>query len=181
MTWMQRLPLFLLVAVVAMAAVGDKPKPERPESSGDGKVARKTRVRLGGITIGAGYARVSGYPYYSPYLWRSSLWYPWDPFWWPYHPWYGAAFHPGYWNGFRYGPNLGEVRLQTESKTAEVFLDGAYAGQAKDRKSMWLEPGAYDLEVRDDSGRSYQKRIYVLSGKTLKLEADLEKTGEAKP
>jgi hypothetical protein len=34
---------------------------------------------------------------------------------------------------------------------------------------MWLEPGAYTLELRSSNG-SFQKRIYVLCGKTLSIK-----------
>jgi hypothetical protein len=46
---------------------------------------------------------------------------------------------------------------------------------------MWLDSGAYNLEVKSD-GRSFAKRIYVLTGKTLKIDAELaSQPAEAKP
>jgi hypothetical protein len=73
--------------------------------------------------------------------------------------------------GFSRGEGLGEVKLDTEAKGASVYIDGGYAGQAKDRRSMWLRPGTYDLRLRDD-GRIYEQRVYVLSGKTLRVRPE---------
>lgn len=124
------------------------------------------RVRLGGVTVGAGYTHFSG-PYYYPayyHPWFGSPYY--APFYYSYAPFF---YHPFYGSGFARGPNMGEIKLQTVQKSAEVYLDGAYAGTAGDLKTMWLEPGAYNLEVRAD-GASFQRRVYVLSGKTLRIQ-----------
>lgn len=152
----------VLAAVVlasALAVPADDSKP-------------KTKIRLGAISVGAGYAHHSGpyygypyYPYYRP-AWMPWLW---DAYWTPayMHPFY----HPAYYTGFARGADKGEVRLVAEPKHAEVYLDGAYAGTAGDLRSMWLNPGAYNLEVRAAGREKFEKRIYVLTGKTLKLEA----------
>lgn len=121
-------------------------------------IEAKPRVRFGGFTVGAGYS-YGTFPYYSPYY---------------YDPWfYGFApfFYPGYINGFAYQPNMGEVKLVTPAKTGEVFLNGGYAGDVSKLKTMWLDPGAYELEIRDGNHSLYQRRIYVLTGKTLKIRA----------
>jgi hypothetical protein len=132
---------------------------------------RRTRVRLGGITVGAGYARFSGpyYPGYPYYGW------PYSPFYSPAYGWlwYNPFFHPGIYTGFAREANKGEVRLRADDPKAEVYLDGAYAGPAAERKSMWLDPGAYNLEVRAENRAPYSRRIYVLTGKTLRIEASL--------
>jgi hypothetical protein len=148
----------------------------------DAERNHKFRVRLGTISVGAGYSHFSGpfyYPYglygfhpyslaYSPFLW--------DPFWSNYTPFY----YPGYFQGFAYGNGKGEVKLMAEPKTADVYLDGAYAGTADRLKSMWLEAGAYDLSVSTKDRATFRQRIYVLSGKSLKITAKLvpEKTEE---
>jgi hypothetical protein len=72
--------------------------------------------------------------------------------------------------GLSYRPGLGQIKLSTDVREAEVFLDGSYAGIAKDLKSIWLRPGSYDLEVRPPGRASFYKRVYVLSGKTLKVD-----------
>jgi hypothetical protein len=82
--------------------------------------------------------------------------------------------HPGMYSGFAYGPGMGEVKLKSESRDAMVYIDGAYAGTADKLKSMWLEPGAYNVELRTDNGDKFERRVYVLSGKTLQLRAELK-------
>jgi hypothetical protein len=81
--------------------------------------------------------------------------------------------------GFGYGPSMGEIKLKSDDKSAWVYLDGALAGKADRLKTMWLEPGAYNLEVRSGDKRFAQK-VYVLTGKTLRLTADLTRS-EVRP
>lgn len=150
----------LLVALSAAVMLADDD--DRP----------RRRVRLGGIMVGASYT--------SGRAWGPGWGYPgYYPGWWGYNPafgslyspfWYSPWIHPGLLSGFGQGPNMGEVRL-TGSKTASVYVDGAYAGPANKLKSMWLEPGVYNLELRDAGGSGFERKIYVLSGKTLDLRA----------
>ncbi len=170
------------LAVAATGALAADDKPAGSKTSQETKqdsavtVSAPRRVRLAGIAIGAGYTRFSG-PWYGP----------WGYGYWPYYagyPWYGYDayfYHPFYGTGFARGPGMGEIRLRTGQKNAEVFIDGAYAGTVAELKKMWLDPGAYNLEVRS-GGESFHRRIYVLSGKTLHIQAQLAPaTGEEKP
>jgi hypothetical protein len=123
-------------------------------------------LHLGTVSVAAGYRRFSSplyYPYgfsqFSPFY--SSLL--WDPYW-------GYFYRAGY---FSYNDGKGEVRLAAP-KQADVYLDNAYAGKAEKLKSIWLEAGAYDLSVSNSARASYHQRIYVLSGKSLKITAKLE-------
>jgi hypothetical protein len=151
--------------------------PARPSHDQDGNASsdRKTHIRLGTVIIGAGYGRFSSLPYYpyGPYsFYPYDAVYPgvlWSPIW-------GSYYGPEY---LSYGNGKGEVRLAAEPKDAAVYLDGAYAGTANRLKSIWLDPGAYDLSVSAKGRDSFQERIYVLSGKVLKLTAKL--TSQAKP
>jgi hypothetical protein len=140
-------------------------------AAGDVKVSSPRRVRLGGVVVSAGYSHFSG-PYdlfyYSPCYFP--FFYDWA--------WYSPFFHPGFYDGFVQGPGKGEIKLRTALDKAEVYLDAAYAGYASDLKSFWLAPGAYNLEVRADNREPYARRIYVLSGKVLRIEAPLS---EKKP
>jgi hypothetical protein len=132
----------------------------------------RRRVRLGGITVGAGYSHWSGpgfYPYYPGYALYPGYWGMY-PAW--YDPFYMGWLHPGFYNGFIRQPNMGEIKLREADKDADVFLDGAYAGTTQKLKSMWLEPGVYNLELRTGD-RAFKKRVYVLSGKTLELRPQL--------
>jgi hypothetical protein len=130
----------------------------------------EARVRLGGVVVGGGYSHFSGHrgygrpgfyrPYYRPFY--GSF----------YDPFYDGFYHPGYRSGYRQGPRMGQVKLKDAPKQAEVYLDGGYAGVAGDLKNIWLQPGAYNIEVRD-GGLSHAERIYVLSGKTVRIEPEL--------
>jgi hypothetical protein len=148
------------------------------QDSDSGKTSRR-RVRLGGITAGAGYSHSAGYGFWPYSYWNRwhGLWaYPFYDPWWP-----GAYYHPGYFSGFARGANMGEVRIKEGRKDVSVYLDGAYAGTADKLKNIWLDPGAYNLELRTGS-EAYTRRIYVLSGKRLTIEPEYEaKQQEARP
>jgi hypothetical protein len=145
-------------------------------------------LKLGTITVGAGYSHWSGYPYssyYPYYAYEPYGFYPY-PYFGAYSPWPWEPFWGGYSSLAYPGADKGEVRLTGAPKTAQVFLDGAYAGTADKLKSMWLKPGAYDLSVSTPNRKSFHQRIYVLSGKSLKITADLvadntSSSPEAKP
>jgi hypothetical protein len=140
---------------------------------------RRLHLRLGGVALGAGYSRFSGpiypYPYsypFAPYGFypgdfvSASLWY---PLWGPY-PFYG----PGH---FSYNNGRGEVRLTADPKDARVYIDGGYAGTADKLRSLWLDPGAYDLTLSAPGREDFRQRLYVLSGKSLKITAKLSVSG----
>jgi hypothetical protein len=141
--------------------------PEDSATAEDLKVSDpKWHLQLGTVWLGAGYGRFSS-PLYNPYsfypfppFYSSMLW---DPYW-------GYFFPAGY---FSYNDGKGEVRLAAP-KQADVYLDNAYAGKAEKLKSIWLKPGAYDLSVSNSDRASFHQRIYVLSGKSLKIAAKLE-------
>jgi hypothetical protein len=118
-------------------------------------------VRLGGFIFGAGYTHFSG-PYccYNPYYFDSF-----DGFYGPYYsPWYAPPW------SLQPSRNKGTIRMQKLDNSAEVYIDKAFAGIGKDLKTIYLDPGAYDLEVRAAGKDPVSKRVYVLSGKTMKLE-----------
>jgi PEGA domain len=140
--------------------------PEDSIKAEDQKVSdRKWHLHLGTVSVGAGYSRFSS-PFYDPYSF-----YPFPPFYsrlWD--PYWGYFYPAGY---FSHTDGKGEVRLAAP-KQADVYLDNSYAGKAEKLKSIWLEPGAYDLSVSNSDHASYHQRIYVLSGKSLKITAKLE-------
>ncbi len=70
-------------------------------------------------------------------------------------------------------PSAGEVKLKTNVKDADVFIDGALAGKAAKLKSIRLTPRAYTVEVRAPGYTAYTSQIYVLAGKTIQLQAQL--------
>jgi PEGA domain len=159
------------------AAAGNTAKTSEQTSDQDATPEkRKFHWRLGGVSVGAGYSHFSGpyyYPYAYPYGYAPFGLYPGDwvaaSFWYPIaspYPFYG----PG---AFGYGDGRGEVRLTAEPKAAEVYIDGGYAGTADKLKTLWLDPGAYDLTVSAEGREPFHQRLYVLSGKSLKITAKL--------
>lgn len=161
--------------------VGVKPAPlaPRPPARPQEKNAvisepdHRVHVHLGGISVGGGYAHFSGpaaLPLYSRYRrWGypyGGAWEPiwWSPFWYAYAPYGGSG--PGY--------GMGQVKFQVEPKTAEVLIDGAYAGTVASLKSsLWLDPGAYNLCIKAAGHADYCRGIYMLSGKNLAVLAKL--------
>lgn len=164
----------------ATPAAGTAPSTKAEESRADQKDAdsqppekRKLRLRFGGLAGGAGYSHFFGpiYPYgypYGAYGYYPGDWYGgsvWSPLWSPY-PYYGP-------NSFAYNNGRGELRLSADPKVAEVYIDGGYAGTVDKLKTLWLDPGAYDLTVSSAGRESFHQRVYVLSGKSLKITANL--------
>jgi hypothetical protein len=102
---------------------------------------------------GAGVVRPFGYyGFYDPWIWGPS--------------WYGGSYW-GY--GYSMPAGMGKIRIKTQLKDAEVFVDGAYAGTAGQTKDMFLDSGAHDIEVRAADHPKFAERVYVLSGKTLNI------------
>jgi hypothetical protein len=97
------------------------------------------------------------------------------PAWGWYSPYYYAPFG---WYGY-YGPypyyrsNMGELKLKTNVKDADVYINGAYAGKAVKLKSMWLRPDKYNIEIRAQGYAAYFQQIYLLPGKTMQMKVDL--------
>ena len=109
------------------------------------------RFRGGGIVVAPAF---SSWGWYNPYFYAPYGWY----------GYYG--YNPAYYS------NLGELKLKTNVKDADVYINGAYAGKAAKLKTMWLRPNAYNLEVRAAGYSTYAKRIYLLPGKTMQVRAD---------
>jgi opacity protein-like surface antigen len=91
-----------------------------------------------------------------------------------YAPYWGGYWGP-YWgpSGFYGYPNAGEIKIDTKVKTAEVFLNGAYAGTTHQNKTMYLRPGSYHIEIRENGQTPFAQSVYVTAGKTLKLRPEL--------
>ncbi len=117
--------------------------------------------------MGASAARVrGGVVVVSPRIYGG--WYGgrYDPFWGPY-------WGPGYAGPYYAYPNSGEVKLDTKLKDAQVFINGSYAGTAKENKTMRLRPGSYNIEIREGGETTFAEQIYVVAGKTLHLHPAL--------
>jgi hypothetical protein len=133
--------------------------------------ADRPRVRLGGVVVGASYTSGPAWYGYGPWGYGPGFYRPWwglyDPF------WTSSYLHPVLYGGYYNGPNMGQIKLDAP-KDASVYLDGAFAGMASKLKTISLEPGIYQLEVKGSSGGEYRKKVYVLSGKTLDIRAEVK-------
>ena len=89
----------------------------------------------------------------------------------PVYPMYGP--YPYYGAPYYYGePNTGEVKLETNLKDAQVYVDGGLLGVAKKFKSFHLEPGNHTIELRDNAGTVlFERKIEVLQGHTTDVDA----------
>ena len=106
--------------------------------------------------VGVGRPYVGGW--YSPYS-------HWGPYW-------GPSWGPVY-GGYYARPNVGQIKLDTKVKDAQVFINGAYAGTTRDNKTMYLRPGNYSIEIRAAGRTRYAEKVYVVAGKTLHLRPEL--------
>jgi len=97
--------------------------------------------------------------------------------------WYGYGWYGPYGMYGPYGaaPNAGKVKLDTNIKDAEVFINGSYAGTVGQLKTMVLRSGNYNIEVRAPGRTPFQQRIYVVAEKTIKLHPELRLQAPAPP
>ncbi len=112
-----------------------------------------------GVFVRPGFVRYPAFGWYGP-AWG---WY--SPYWGPYgYPAYTIA------------PNAGQVKLDTKLKTAEVLINGRYAGTVHELKTMTLRSGDYSIELRAPGHVPFHEDIHVVAGKTIKLHPDLPLT-----
>lgn len=96
---------------------------------------------------------------------------------------YGGGFYNPYWGGgpywgpggYGFGANayVGEVKLDTKVREAQVFVNGAYAGTTHDNKTMHFRPGTYRIEIKANGQTAFNEKVYVMGGKTLRLRPNL--------
>jgi len=66
--------------------------------------------------------------------------------------------------------NFGYVKIKTDHKDANVYVDGGFADKVEKAKKFALRPGTHEIELRDSDGRSlFRERVAVLVGKTTEL------------
>jgi hypothetical protein len=153
------------------AGTTDQQKQDANDSPQEKASKGKTRFRFGTVTVGSGYTHFSAGVFASPF-WGygfAPYTFAYDPFF--YAPFYYPSFYGPFLPDLAYRADKGEVRLEAKPSAASVYLDDAYAGTAGKLKHMWLAPGAYDLTVSAIDGSIFHQRIYVLSGRSLKIKA----------
>ncbi len=169
MLWIA-LPL-LITPLSGAQDSADTPEPQPAvESSGSVEVKHRPRFRLGGISLGAGYHHLSGSPFFRPYYY---------PYYGGYPYWLDPLYYPAFTRTQLRGPApQGQVRLRVSPARATVFVDGAYAGTASDLEKFQLPVGAYTLKLSAPGYRDFEQRLYLLSGKKLKVDVDLSPEGD---
>ena len=76
-------------------------------------------------------------------------------------------------------PNAGEIKLKTNVKDADVYVNGAYAGKAAKLKTLWLRADTYDVEVRAPGRAPFLEKIYVVPGKTTHIDAEFPSVSQS--
>ena len=174
----------LISTFLTTVMIAQEPKssasPEQPQASQpndtqlipapEEKPSHSYHLRLGTVALNAGY--IYGplwypYPTYGYYPYYGGVF---DPFWAPFSPYYYPASFP-------YGADKGQIELKADPA---VYIDGAYAGTVQRLKNIWLDPGAYDLSLNAAGREPFHQRVYVLTGKTLNINAKLTAVASAK-
>lgn len=154
----------------SQASKNDQAGPARDQNN-----SHRYHLRLGTVALNAGYISGPLWSAYGPYAYypyyASAFW---DPFWGPFGPY---SYYPA---DLAYGNGKGQIELKADPKTAEVYIDGAYAGTVQHLKNFWLDPGAYDVSISAAGREPFQQRVYVLTGKTLNISAKLTAVTSAK-
>jgi hypothetical protein len=106
-------------------------------------------------------ARVNRYVYTRPYYFgnRFVLGWPYSPF------WYGAPWPYTYPVPYAYDEVTGGLRLEVEPTSAQVFVDGYYAGIVDDFDGHFqhlnLVPGGHRVELRAPGYQTRELDIYI--------------------
>jgi hypothetical protein len=146
----------LLITVIMMAVIA---WPAQADAQ-----RRGHRGRGGVVVVGGGF----GYPGFWLY---DQWWGPWGPYGRPWGP-YGRPY-PYYFDEFN-----ASLKFDVKPKDAEVYVDGALAGQIDDFdgifQSLKLRPGGHEIVVYRDGFRSVREELYLESFATRRLRFNLE-------
>jgi hypothetical protein len=86
---------------------------------------------------------------------------------------YGPYWGPGYYAPYGYYDNTGKVKIDSKAITADVFVNGSYAGTVKDNKTMHFRQGSYKIEIRQAGQTLFSENVYVTAGKTMHISTSL--------
>lgn len=160
----------LLVAGLVLAGAGALAPPAEAHGRGHGHVYVGGFYRFAPFYgFGVGYG-----PYWGPY---------WGGYW-------------GAWPGPYYGPEggvnmsvammagWGAIDLDVKPGRAEVWVDGRYAGEARDLDGypsyLWLEQGGHQLEIYKGGYATFSEKVEVRRGMKTELKVRLVQ-GESGP
>ena len=180
------LPRLFLISIFLLHPLAAEKKADTGEAKGSATVEKTGLFNVRGFSLGVGanYSRFRYYPpfgYYRPYSYSWGGSYYWGRY--PFHHLTGAwaypdFYHPAHFAGSGRTAGGGRIKLKTKFKEASVYLDGAFAGLAKDLKDIWLKPGVYQLKLETDRHQPFEIRVYVLTGKTVRIEPNFEERSQ---
>jgi hypothetical protein len=112
-----------------------------------------------------------GYFYYDPYAW--------GPYYNPYY--YGGGYSAGgYYGGGGGGGTYyatGELRLEVRPRSAQVFVDGYFAGHVDDFdgafQSLSLEEGPHSIRIEEPGYPPLEFSVRIFAGRKMTYRADL--------
>jgi hypothetical protein len=78
-----------------------------------------------------------------------------------------------------YGPyypldTTGKIKIKDENKYDQVYVNGAFAGRVEKLKSMYLDPGSYDIRIHRNGKELLSRNVYVIVGKTVEINVNGE-------
>jgi hypothetical protein len=87
----------------------------------------------------------------------------------------GYGFYGPYWGPGYFAPyyDSGSVKIDSKVYTAQVFVNGAYAGTVKDNKTMHFRQGNYKIEIRNGGQTVFSENVFVTAGKTMHISPAL--------
>lgn len=128
------------------------------------------KVRIAGLALSGFLAIVPSIGATPRVIFRPSFGYP------GYYGYYGYGYYPRpiYPRSVFVVPNrsTGEVKIDTKSKEAGVYVDGAYLGPVRKFKKFNLKPGTHAIELWDAADNSlFHEEIAIVPGKTTRINA----------
>jgi PEGA domain len=98
-----------------------------------------------------------------------------EPYWGPYYG-YGYPYYYGY-----YGRPAADVRVDVTPKQAQVYVDGFFAGEARDFngafKRLHTLPGGHAITLYLDGYRTVTENVYVRPDSTFTMRDTMQKLG----
>jgi hypothetical protein len=93
-----------------------------------------------------------------------------------YDPWYYGPSQP-YYSGYRYD---GRLRLKVKPRTAEVLVDGYFAGLVDDFDGVFqrlrIEPGPHRIEIRSAGFEPLVFDVRIQPDRTITYSGELRPT-----
>jgi hypothetical protein len=136
-----------------------------------------THVHLGTVFVGFAYRQFAPPFFVSPFGYWCGPWglnFPCGD--------YTSPYYPNYFTNYPKRADKGALKLKIDPPHAQVFLDGGYAGTADRLKNIPLQTGVHDLLITAEHRAPFRQRLYILTGRTLRVSSMLEpQRAEDKP